>query len=220
MMIGRSGSRGRVSVRRAVSVVCVLLLAPSVVAGAIAKQAPPTGTIRGRLDHPFARRITAAVYIAAIDGATFDPPAVNPVMDQVNLRFTPHVLTVLAGSTIEFPNNDEMRHNVLSSRSSVCQFQLGLYPAGVVKRVKCDQPGVIMVLCNVHAEMRGIIVVSPTPYFATTNKAGEFRIEGVPPGTYDITFEHERLVPKTLEVRVAAGNETYVEFSGLKRRRR
>lgn len=181
--------------------------------------AEQTGTIRGILDHPILRRTPGAVYIGAIDGETFDPPAVNPVMDQKNMMFTPHVLAVPVGSTIEFPNSDEARHNVYTSNASVCRFQLGIYGAGIVKRVACDKPGVIMVLCNVHAEMRGFIVVSPTPYLATTDSAGEFVIEGVPPGTYSLTFEHERLMSKALEVTVTAGAEAYVEFTGLKRKR-
>lgn len=194
---------------------------PSAPAGGLASSGQAaTGTIRGRLDHAFATRLPAAVYITAIEGESFAPPAVNPVMDQLNLRYTPHVLPVLAGSTIEFPNNDETRHNVYTAKSSVCQFELGLYAAGVVKKVKCDDSGVIMVLCNVHAEMRGFIVIAPTPYFAATDAAGEFVIDGVPPGDYSITFEHERLASQTLPVAVSAGAESQIEFTGLARKSR
>jgi len=189
-------------------------------AGAAVAGDAAVGAIRGRIDHAFARRLPAAVFITAIEGESFAPPAVNPVMDQVNLRYTPHVLPVLAGSTIEFPNNDETRHNVYTARSSVCQFELGLYPAGVVKQVKCADSGVITVLCNVHAEMRGFIVVTPTPYFAATDAAGEFVIKGVPPGNYSITFEHERLTSQTLPVTITAGAESHVEFTGLARKSR
>ncbi len=182
--------------------------------------AQETGTIRGALDHPIARRVPAAVYIESIDGETFDPPADNPVMDQINLRYTPHVLPILVGSTIDFPNSDSTRHNVYSSTSSVCQFELGLYETGIVKHVMCDKPGVIMLLCNVHAEMRGFVIVSPTPYFATTDETGAFVIDGVPPGTYSVTFEHERLESKSIEVTVVAGSESQVTFDGLGRKRR
>lgn len=182
--------------------------------------AQETGTIRGELDHAIARRIPAAVYIEAFDATVFTEPAENPVMDQVNLTYTPHVLPVLVGSTIDFPNSDSTRHHVYTSRSSVCQFELGIYDAGVVKHVKCDETGVIMLLCNVHAEMRGFLVVSPTPYFATTDASGDFVIEGVPPGTYSLTFEHERLESKSLEVTVSGGEETLVTFGKLSRKRR
>jgi len=193
---------------------------PPDVAGARAAGNETVGKISGRLDHAFAKRLTAAVYVTAIEGESFEPPTANPVMDQLNLRYTPHVLPVLAGSTIEFPNNDETRHNVYTAKSSVCQFELGLYPAGEVKRVKCDDSGVVMVLCNVHAEMRGFVVVTPTPYFTTTDDAGEFVIDGVPPGNYSITFEHERLASQTLPVVVTAGAEARIEFTGLARKSR
>lgn len=180
--------------------------------------APETGTIRGSLDSPFARRYPAAVYIDTIEGGQFDAPATNPVMDQVNLRFTPHVLAVLEGSTIDFPNSDQVRHNVYTTKSAACQFNLGTYAEGMSKSVTCDNLGVITLLCNVHAEMSGYIVVAPTPYFATTDSAGEFLIEGVPAGTYSLTFWHQRLASQTVEVTVQANAEVQVEFSGLKRK--
>lgn len=213
------GSAGRMSRPVSVAVLAIATAVLPATAQAPAQQEPETGTIRGVLAHRIAQRMPAAVYIAAIEGEQFAPPTLNPVMDQVNLRFTPHVLPVLVGSTIDFPNSDETRHNVYTSNSSACRFNLGIYGDGVVKHVTCDKPGVIMVLCNVHAEMRGLIIVSPTPYFATTDDAGEFVIEGVPPGTYRLTFEHERLASQELEVTVTAGAETYVEFTGLSRKR-
>jgi len=219
-----AGAGARCSAARVLSALNVALLV--IVAAALpasaeaqARPEPETGTIRGVLAHRIAQRLPAAVYIAATDGAQTAPNGVNPVMDQINLTYTPHVLPVLVGATIDFPNSDETRHNVYTAKSSVCQFNLGIYDAGVVKHVKCDTPGVIMLLCNVHAEMRGFIIVSPTPYFDTTDEAGEFVIEGVPPGTYRLTFEHERLEAKELEVTVRAGAESHVEFTGLGRKR-
>lgn len=210
---------GRVLSVLSVALLAIATVAPPVAAQSQAQPEPETGTIRGVLAHRIAQRLPAAVYIVAIDGEQFAPPAINPVMDQMNLTYTPHVLPVLVGSMIDFPNGDETRHNVYTANSSVCRFELGIYDSGVVKHVTCDKTGVIMVLCNVHAEMRGFIIVSPTPYFATTDEAGEFVIEGVPPGTYRLTFEHERLAAQELEVTVTAGAETYVEFTGLGRKR-
>jgi plastocyanin len=180
----------------------------------------PTGSIAGRLEHPILRRLPAAIYVENPDSVAFELPSVNPVMDQVNLTFTPHVLPVLAGSTILFPNSDKTRHNVYTSRRSVCQFELGIYPADMVKQVTCQTPGVIMVLCNVHAEMRGFIVVAPTPWFATTDPEGAFVIAGIPAGTYQLTLEHERLEADSIEVVVRDGQETRAEFGKLRRKRR
>lgn len=179
---------------------------------------PQKGTITGTLKNPFARKYPAAVYVADVPGAIFELPKAHPVMDQKNLVFTPHVLPVFVGSTIDFPNSDDVRHNVYTTRDSVCQFNLGTYPAGEVKRVRCDNVGMISLLCNVHAEMSGYIVVSPTPYFATTDTRGEFSIPDVPPGTYRLTFWHEKLASTVVEVAVEPGREAYVEFSGLERK--
>ncbi len=179
---------------------------------------PNTGTIKGILDSPFARRYPAVVYVDEIEGKRFDPPTENPLMDQVNLMFKPHVLPALVGSTVDFPNNDEVRHNVYTTKSSACQFNLGTYAAGESKQVTCTEPGVITLLCNTHAEMSGYIVVVPTPYFATTDNKGEFAIAGVPGGTYRLTFWHERLAPQTLEITVEPDAETYAEFSDLRRK--
>lgn len=186
--------------------------------GSAAVPASETGTIKGSLDSPFARRYPAAVYIDKIEGRQFDAAATHPVMDQVNLRFTPHVLPVLEGSTIDFPNSDQVRHNVYTTRSSVCLFNLGTYAEGMSKSVTCSNLGVTTLLCNVHAEMSGYIVVVPTPYFATTDSAGEFLIEGVPAGTYNLTFWHERLAAQTLDVTVEANAEAEVTFGDLKRK--
>lgn len=196
------------------ALVLLVLLYP---ADLIAQQ---TGTIRGEIDHAIARRIPAAVYIVGTDPGAFDLPDINPVMDQVNLTYTPHVLPVLVGSTIEFPNSDSTRHHVYTSRSSVCEFELGIYDAGTTKQVTCDNTGVVMLLCNVHAEMRGYIVVTSTPYSTATDNSGAFVIDGIPPGSYELTFEHERLESQTIEVIVVSGEDTNVVFSKVGRKRR
>lgn len=201
--------------RRCVFFLLLLLVAPSAAAQDMA------GTLQGELNHPLLRRFAAAVYLENLEShPDYAPSEANPVMDQVNLRFTPHVLPVLMGSTIEFPNSDETRHNVYTSRSSVCQFELGIYPAGEVKQVTCDEPGVIMVLCNVHAEMRGFVIVAPSPFFTTTNRDGQFKIEGVPPGQYRAVFQHERLVADPVEIEITTDQITEVDFGSLRRGRR
>ncbi len=198
---------------------CVALCSLTTGSAALAAEdSPPvqqTGTIKGILKNPFAKRYPAVVYVTEIEAKRFEPPKTNPVMDQKNLAFTPHVLPVLVGSTIDFPNSDQVRHNVYTTKDSACQFNLGTYPASVVKRITCDRVGVISLLCNVHAEMSGYIVVCPTPYFATTNERGEFSISGVPAGSYKLTFWSERLAATVIEVRVDLGKEADVEFTGL-----
>ncbi len=124
---------------------------------------------------------------------------------------------MLVGSTVEFPNSDTVRHNVYSPAESTKQFNLGVYPPKSTKDMKLEKVGVIPLLCNVHSEMSGYIAVLPNPYFAVTDKKGKFTIEGVPAGSYELTFWHEKLTPKTQAVSVTAGSAAEVTFSSLKR---
>lgn len=186
-------------------------------------QAANKGTIQGKVDSPWVRRSPArvepspaVVYLKDVPGK-FPPPKKNPVMDQQGMRFTPHVLPVLVGSTVDFPNNDTVHHNVLSPSYSAQQFNLGMYPAGQSKQVTCKRVGVVPVLCNVHVEMSAFILVLPNPYFAVTDKQGNFTIKDVPAGTYTLTFWHERLRSKARKVPVKAGKTVRETFRKLKK---
>ena len=171
-----------------------------------------SGTINGVIKDRLVRRAPAAVYIEKIPGKNFSPPQESAVMDQQALKFIPHVLPILVGTTVEFPNNDEVRHSVFTSNKSDNKFNLGTYNVGVIKKVVFDSPGVTTLLCNVHAEMNAYIVAVETPYFGVTDRRGAFSIEGVPPGTYDLTLWHERLRETTVKVNVEAGQAVEVDF--------
>jgi plastocyanin len=134
-----------------------------------------------------------------------------PSMDQENLVFVPHVLPVVVGPTVRFPNSDQVRHNVFSP--TVCKkFNLGTYAAGEVREVTFDTACVVNVLCNVHSEMSAFIVVLENDYFAVTGPDGIFAIENVPAGTYEIKTWHEKLREKKQEVEVADGKTVTVDF--------
>jgi hypothetical protein len=89
---------------------------------------------------------------------------------------------------------------------------------GVTKTVTFDALGEVPLLCNVHAEMAGFIIVLQNPYYAVTDKAGNFEIKGVPPGTYTLKFWHEKLKETSQSVTVAAGKTVSVEITGIKNR--
>lgn len=143
------------------------------------------------------------VYLASTSpsNGSHSLPSKDAVMDQVNLTFQPHVLPVLKGTRVAFPNSDEVRHNVFSP-SRAKRFNLGTYPKGMVKHVVFDQTGEVALLCNVHAEMSAYIVVTDTPHFAVTDKDGHFEIVGVPPGEYLIKTWHEKLPPIARKITV------------------
>ena len=177
------------------------------------------GTIAGKVDSALIRRAAAVVYLKQVEGE-FTPTKEKALMDQKRLTFIPHLLPVLKGSTIEFPNNDTVRHNVFSPARSAKQFNLGLYPAGSTKDVTFEEVGVVPLLCNVHSEMSAFVLVLQNPYFTTTDKQGNFKIEGVPPGKYKLSFWHEKLTAQTATVPVVAGKTTTVTFKNVKRARR
>lgn len=177
-----------------------------------------TGTITGVIKNPIIRVKEAAVYVEKAEDRRFELPRENPVIDQVNLVFVPHVLPVLVGTIVDFPNSDTVRHNVFSTPKSVNQFNLGTYDVGVVKQITFEKEGVVSLLCNVHAEMSAYVIVLQNPYFAVTDKQGKFTIRNVPPGRHRLTFWHESLKSETIEIDVIEQKTTEVEFKDLKRK--
>ena len=114
---------------------------------------------------------------------------------QQHKRFEPHVLAVPAGSVVDFPNLDPFFHNVFSMFDAR-RFDLGLYEAGASHSVTFDRPGVCYIFCNIHPEMSAVVVVTDSPYYAISDKAGKFSIANVPPGRYLMTVWHERGKPE------------------------
>jgi plastocyanin len=105
------------------------------------------------------------------------------VLDQRNLSFAPRVLAVHVGTTVEFPNNDRVFHNVFSFRDGK-RFDLGLYPVGSSRRVTFDKPGLSRIYCNIHPNMAAYVMAVDSPYFAVSDRSGIFRVAAVPTGTY------------------------------------
>ena len=149
-------------------------------------------TIEGQVAVKSARdNGNAVVYIDRIPGKTFAPPPAPVLLDQVNLTFVPHILPVLAGTKVAFPNSDDIRHNVFSP-TPTSRFNLGTYPKSTTKYYMFDKPGPVTLLCNVHAEMSAYVLVTETPYFAVSDKAGNFTLKDIPPGKYLLRVWHEK----------------------------
>lgn len=132
-------------------------------------------------------------------------------MAQLGERFDPHVLPVLQGTRVEFPNYDDVYHNVFSL-SRARTFDLGRYPKGATRSVTFDRPGVVQVFCHIHADMSGIVMVLPNTFYTAPDSAGRFTMEDVPAGDYTIVGWHERTKPASYRVRVVAGQTTTVDF--------
>ena len=149
-----------------------------------------------------------AVYVDAITGKDFPAPTPHVVVDQKKMAFVPHVAVVLKGTTVDFLNSDPVGHNVYwpsISGNKKLAHNLGTWPQGQKKSFQFNDPGVAALLCNVHPEMSGYVVVVPTPYFAVTAKDGSFEIKDVPPGHYTLKTWSEEGKPTTSAVDVTAG---------------
>jgi plastocyanin len=149
------------------------------------------GTISGKVSGVTGESV---VYVDTIQGKTFPAPTQQPVIDQKGLMFQPHILAVQQGTTVEFLNSDSVAHNVFwisVGGNKKLGHNLGTWPKGEKRPFKFDNPGAVPLLCNVHPEMSGYVVVAPTPYFATTDKSGEYKIENVPDGSYTVIAWHE-----------------------------
>ena len=173
------------------------------------------GEIKGKVTAQGFSAENIAVYVDAIPGKTFDAPAQHVVMDQKKMTFVPHVLAVVKGTTVDFLNSDPVGHNVFwpsISGNKKLAHNMGTWPKGEKKSFQFNDLGVASLLCNVHPEMSGYIVVTPTPYFAVTNKEGEFAIKDVPPGHYTLKTWSEDGKPASQAVDVS-GAVTNVELT-------
>ena len=150
----------------------------------------------------------SVVYVGAIAGKTFPAPKDHPVMNQKGLMFAPHIMAVQQGTTVEFLNSDTVQHNVFWTAISADKkagHNLGTWPKGEKRPFTFAKAGVVPVLCNVHPEMTGYVIVSPTPYFAETDDGGNYQIKDVPDGSYTVTAWHEGAKGQSKPVTVSGG---------------
>lgn len=139
-----------------------------------------------------------AVWLSASGRAGTRQPGKHAQMLQKDKKFTPHVLVIETGTTVDFPNLDPIFHNAFSNFNGQI-FDLVLYPPGTSKSVTFRRPGIVRVFCNIHPSMSAIIVVVDSSYFTTSDEDGAFTIPDVSTGVYQVHFFHERATPDKLE---------------------
>jgi plastocyanin len=167
---------------------------------------------------PISDASNVVVFLDTVKGNQgFKPPAQNPVLASQDMSFVPPVLCVLAGSTVSFPNKDDMFHNVFSL-SKTKAFDLGLYGPGQEKTVTFEKTGLVKIYCNIHENMKAYILVLGNPYFTLTDKEGRYRLRDVPPGTYALVCWYhgpegkEQIVTQDKRVTVGAKAASPVDF--------
>jgi plastocyanin len=177
------------------SIVLCLATTPHVDAGAV------TGVVR-TVTREGVAPATAVVYAEPIDTVAPRAPR-RATLGQKNKTFQPRVLAVPVGSTVEFPNNDGIYHNVFSL-SAPQPFDLGLYRAGESRSRTFTGPGIYRVFCNIHPQMTAVIVVAPSGFTTVASSDGRFTLD-LPPGRYRVTAQSERASPVSAEITSTEG---------------
>jgi len=143
----------------------------------------------------------AVVWLDKVPAAKVEPKTVQ--MRQEGLELRPRVLALPAGSTVQFPNQDDVFHN-LFSYSKPKRFDLGRYPKGESQSVTFDAKGQVDLRCEVHDHIRGYIHIFDHPYFAVAAEDGSYTIPKVPPGKYTLVAWKEFFEPVRQEIEVKA----------------
>jgi plastocyanin len=162
--------------------------------------------------HSDGERPPIVIYIDDIEYTHGNDTTETAVLDQKDQTFIPHVLPVLAGTTVRFPNSDVVYHNVFSF-SKTKSFDLGRYATGKSKTVKFDNPGIVKVYCDIHSHMNAFIVVLKNPYFAISDKNGNFEIKNIPAGKYTLKAWYGHWPEKSQPIKIAANGTTEIEFT-------
>ena len=195
----------------------------------------PVGVIRGRVDvrrtpptverrpnvnelgmhasHDIADLRRSVVYLESAPALAFpDPEPQRATMDQRNERFVPYVLAITVGTTVDFPNSDNIYHNVFSLKAP--RFDLGRYAAGRSKSVRFDRPGIVRVFCEIHSHMSAFILVFNHRYFAVTSADGRYQISRVPSGRYTLVAWNEGAIRESRPVVIPEdGGAVEVDFA-------
>ncbi len=172
------------------------------------------GDITGKVKAVGAKNsANAVIYIESIEDKKFDPPKDPATIDQKNLMFIPHVLPIVAGTTVKFLNSDDVLHNVFTPDKCAEKFNLGTWPKGQTRSFTFKNLGCVAVmLCNVHPDMEAYVVVLQNPYFAVSAKDGSYEIKGVPAGKYTLKIWHEKLKGQAVSVEVPATGTVTANF--------
>ena len=166
------------------------------------------GNLHGRVS---GAKGESVVYLQSATAKAVPASTEHVLINQKGLMFEPHILVVQQGTTVEFLNSDTVAHNVFwpsINGDKKLGHNMGTWPQGEKRSFTFTNPGVVPLLCNVHPDMSATIIVSPTPYFAKTDSAGNYEIKNVPDGAYTVTVWHEGKKAQTAQVTVSGDTKS------------
>ncbi|MBI5308259.1 MAG: hypothetical protein HZB37_08030 [Planctomycetes bacterium] len=162
------------------------------------------GTVTGTVTVPLPKfKKDCVVYIETVSGNW--PLTAGAQINQKGLVFIPHVLPIVVNTAVEFLNHDNVLHNVFTPDKIAEKFNLGTWPPGEVKTYTFQQLGAAVLLCNVHAEMEGYVVILQNPFFAVTDENGSYTMKDVPPGSYNLLVWNKKYKGKPKQIVVNDG---------------
>jgi plastocyanin len=176
--------------------------------------ADDAGRVRGAVKLPEGADASSVYVYLKGPGLKRTPPKKPITIRQKNKQFGPRVIAVVRGTTVEFPNDDRIMHNVFS-RSAGNMFDLGHYKKGTTKSVTFNKAGTVDVYCNIHPQMAATVLVADNDHVAPIGAGGSFTLDGVPPGTYEVIAWMPASVakPVTVEVKSGATAEVALELA-------
>ncbi len=170
------------------------------------------GVITGKISAPSPRfKKDCVVYIENVPGQW--SPTEGAEINQKGLQFIPHVLPIVVGTTVNFLNHDDVLHNVFSPDEVAEKFNLGTWPPGEIKTFTFNKTGSAALLCNVHTEMEGYVVVLQNPFFALTDENGSYTIKDVPTGSHVLRVWNKKYKAEPQNVTVQEDGTVNVDFA-------
>jgi len=186
--------------------------APGVTPVGVSGMVPAHRMIVGTVVASATAKPPSAGAVVYLEDAPKEPGAATTVFIDVDHKaFSPSIAVVATGGTVNFGNKDALTHHVFSPQLE--KWDTGYLQKNDTAGRTFNSPGVFALLCNIHPEMLGYLLVIPSSYFGHVGTDGKYIITNVPPGTYKATAWSPRMAPETQVVTVGESGAVTANFA-------